>query len=295
MSKYNERFLGVAYAVVGIFLFSAKAVLVKLAYKAEATSMHLLLFRMSFALPFYIIITLFITPKKKNGLTKKHYAWLLFFGLWGYYIASFLDFMGLQYIKAGLERIILFVYPTMVLILSSIFLKKNISKNQLWAIIITYIGVFITFWGELDLQSDSLYLGAGLIFLSALTYAAYLVGSDWLIPSFGVMRFTSYAMIIACLAVISHYLLTDRSDFMIYGNEVYFYGFLMAMFCTIIPSYLVSASIKKLGASTFAVFGSLGPFSTILLAYFFLAETLSWVQVIGAVIVITGVYIANKK
>jgi drug/metabolite transporter (DMT)-like permease len=220
----------------------------------------------------------------------------VFFGFIGYYLASYFDFLGLKYIKAGLERIILFVYPTLVLLISRVFLKKRITQQQVIAILITYFGVVIAFWGELQFHSDHIVLGGFLIFLSALTYASYLVGSGWLIPKFGVVVFTSYAMIVSSVCVVVHYLMTDRGDVLNYPKEVYILGVLMAVFSTIIPSFLVSLAIKKLGANNFSIIGSVGPISTIILAYIFLDERLSVLQFIGAAIVILGVgYISLNK
>lgn len=286
---------GIILAIIGIVLFSAKAVLVKLAYKYNITSEHLLLFRMLFSLPIYLIFAIHKKPIQKEKIRKIDYVWILFFGFVGYYLASYFDFLGLQYIKAGLERIILFVYPTLVIILSWLFFKKIITNKQLFAILITYIGVIVTFWGEVQLESTNIALGASLIFLSALTYAIYLVGSGWLIPKFGVITFTSYAMIVSSMCIIIQYIIFDRQDIMSYPLELYLICTIMAIFSTIIPSYLVSAAIAKLGASDFSIIASLGPVSTIVLAYFFLGENLSYIQILGAVVVILGVYVISNK
>lgn len=286
---------GIALAIIGIVLFSAKAVLVKLAYKFDISSEHLLLFRMLFSLPVYIVLALFKKPVEKDKIRRIDYLWILFFGFVGYYLASYFDFLGLQYIKAGLERIILFIYPTLVIIISWVFLKNIITKQQLLAILLTYIGVTVTFWGEFQIETTHIVLGGSLIFLSALTYAIYLVGSGWLIPKFGVVTFTSYAMIVSSLCIIIQYLIFDRQNIMNYPLEVYLICIIMAVFSTIIPSYLVSAAIAKLGASSFSIIASLGPVSTILLAYFLLGENLSIIQIIGAAIVILGVYVISKK
>lgn len=289
MYKTSVLKSGVLIAVVGVVLFSAKAIMVKLAYQYEVSALHILLFRMVFALPFYMVFAFYFKPKHSNKIKKVDYLWLIAFGFVGYYLASYFDFLGLSYIKAGLERIILFIYPTLVLLISKVFLKTKITNEQLIAILITYFGVVLAFWSELQFQSEHIVLGGLLIFLSALTYASYLVGSGWLIPKFGVMAFTSYAMIVSTVCVIVHYLITDRGNVFNYPNEVYVLGFLMAIVSTIIPSFLVSLAIKKLGANTFSIIGSVGPISTIILAYIFLGEQLSTLQIFGAVIVISGV------
>lgn len=287
---------GVLIAIVGIVLFSAKAILVKLAYKYHVNPVHLLLFRMLFSAPFYLVIAFYVKPQYPEKIKSKDFLWILLFGFIGYYLASYFDFLGLQYIKASLERIILFIYPTLVLIISKVFLKSTITPRQIAAILITYFGVVVTFWGDITFDNQYALLGVALIFLSALTYATYLVGSGWLIPKFGVLPFTSYAMLVSTLCVIMHYLLVDRGNILVYSYQVYLLGFLMAVFSTLIPSFLVSLAIKKMGASDFSIIGSIGPISTIILAYLFLDERLSFLQIIGAVIVIVGVsFITIKK
>lgn len=287
---------GVFIAILGIVLFSGKAVLVKLAYQYNVSSIHLLLFRMLFSLPFYIGIAVYYQSKNERRATKKEWIWIFFFGFIGYYLASYFDFMGLQYIKAGLERIILFIYPTLVILISRVFFKRKISLKEVLAILISYLGIVITFWGEISFDSENILLGAGFIFLSALTFASYIVGSGWLIPKIGATLFTSYAMIVSTVCVVVHYAITDRTSVFNYSSEVYILGLIMAIFCTLIPSFLTSFAIKKLNASRFSIIGSIGPVSTIILAYFFLGETLSYLQMIGAAIVILGItFVGNRK
>ena len=287
--------LGVILAIIGVMLFSVKAVMVKLAYEYHIDSVTLLLFRMLFAFPFYLIIALYNKPQNKKEIKRKDYLWLIFFGFMGYYLASWFDFEGLNYLKAGLERIILFVYPTLVVLLSFIFFKKRITKTQLIAILITYLGVIITFWQEVSVSGEYLFLGAFLIFMSAFTYACYLVGSGWLIPKFGVVTFTAYSMLVSTVCVIIHYTFVGDFNLWNYPKEVYYLGLLMGIFSTLIPSFLISKAIENLGASVVSIFGSLGPVSTITLAYFFLGETINWIQVLGMSIVILGVSFVSKK
>jgi len=290
MQQSKRISLGVTLAIIGVVLFSAKAVLVKMAYAYSISSEHLLLFRMLFALPFYVVIAIFKKPSKPEHIKKTDYLWIVFFGFVGYYLASYFDFLGLQFIKAGLERVILFVYPTLVLVISKIFFKKTITRQQLLAIGITYMGILIIFWQEFQLEAPNLILGVLLIFLSALTYAIYLVGSGWLIPKFGAVTFTSYAMIVSSLCIVCQYVLFDRGNLMNYNIEVYIICGFMAVFATIIPSYFISSAIDKIGASNVAVIGSLGPISTIVFAFFLLGETFSLLQIIGGGIVILGIY-----
>ncbi len=293
--KTSETSIGIIFAVLGIVLFSAKAVMVKLAYTHGVDHLTLLLFRMGFALPFYLAIALYTKPLQPQEIKSRDYIWLIFLGFLGYYLASLFDFMGLQYIKAGLERIILFIYPTIVVLLSWVFFKNKLSRNQFLAILVTYVGVLITFWDEIGVSGEPIYWGGFLIFLSALTYAAYLVGSGWLIPKFGVLRFTSYAMIVSTFCIMVHYAVVSDFDLFNYPKEVYYLGLAMALFSTLLPSFLVSAAIKRLGASTFSIFGSLGPISTIILAFFFLDERITYLQVFGMFVVIAGVTLVSKR
>ena len=293
--KEESKKLGVLLAVFGVVFFSAKAIMVKLAYQYGVESVTLLLFRMLFSLPVYLIIAFLNKPIKQNEIKKSDYIWLVFFGFVGYYLASFFDFEGLKYIKAGLERIILFIYPTLVVLISYLFLKTKIYKIQVIAIILTYIGVFISFSGEIDTSGSQLYLGVFLIFMSALTYAMYLVGSGWLIPKFGVLCFTSYAMIVSTVCVLVHYAFTEKFDLGKYPAEVYGLGILMAVFSTVIPSFLVSKSIKIIGSSNFSIIGSIGPISTLILANIFLGEQMTGSQIVGTAIVILGVMLISKN
>ena len=286
----SNKGLGVFYGVLGVVLFSSKAVMVKLAYQYNVGTLDLLMFRMLFSLPFYVLILFFIRKKRPaEQIVRKDYVWLFLFGFVGYYLASYFDFLGLNYIKAGLERIILFVYPTIVVFLSWLFFKQKVTKVQMIAILITYIGVLITFWNELEIAGNEALVGGFLVLLSAITYASYLVGSGWLIPKFGVLRFTSYAMIVSTICIVTHYLFSGDWTLLEYPLPVYLYGLAMAILATLIPSFLVSAAIERLGASNFSILGSLGPVSTILLAFVFLDEKLTLWQLAGMLVVIIGV------
>ncbi|MEM8929427.1 MAG: DMT family transporter [Bacteroidota bacterium] len=294
-ARNQYRTLGILLGILGVVLFSTKAVLVKLAYRYDIDTLELLLFRMLFSVPFYAIILLSIQGKKKQLPTRKDMFWIVVFGFLGYYMASYFDFLGLNYIKAGLERIILFVYPTIVVVLGYIFFKDRISKTQAVAIGITYAGVLVTFWSEIDLSGSKTLWGGFLVLLSAITYASYLVGSGWLIPKYGVMRFTCYSMIVSTFCVVVHYGVYGNWQLWDFPAMVYVYGILMAIISTLIPSFLVSESIKRLGASNFSILGSLGPVSTIILAYIFLGEQLTYIQLLGMLVVIGGVTFLSLK
>ncbi len=295
LKKTSATSIGILFAISGVILFSAKAVMVKMAYRYGVDYLSLLLFRMVFALPFYVAIASWKKPLHLSEIKKKDYLWLFLLGFVGYYLASLFDFMGLSHIKAGLERIILFIYPTIVVLISWLLFKEKLSKKQGFAILITYLGVVMTFWDEIGVQGGTVFWGGFLVFLSAVAYASYLVGSGRLIPKFGVLRFTSYAMIVSTFCILVHYAFQGSFDLFSYPKEVYYLGLAMAIFSTLIPSFLVSAAIERLGASSFSIFGSLGPISTILLAYFFLDERITILQTFGMLVVILGVSVVTRK
>ncbi len=277
-------------------MFSAKAIMVKLGYRYDTDTVTLLLLRMIFALPFYLFVAIKETKRDSTyKLTWKDFGFIVGLGFIGYYLASFFDFYGLQFISASLERLILFVYPTFVIIITVVFLGKRASRIQIYAILVTYIGVLIAFADDLNFESDHLWLGVFSIFMSALTYAFYLVGSGVMIPKLGAVRFTAYAMTVSCIMVIFHYLITNSFEVLHQPWQVYALGFGMATISTVIPSFLISEAIKRLGAANFAIYGSIGPISTILLAIIFLGERIDIYQVIGTVVVIIGVSIINLK
>ncbi|MEM8566703.1 MAG: DMT family transporter [Bacteroidota bacterium] len=295
MKAYKGWILAVA--VVAIVFFSAKAVFVKMAYRYEIEAIPLLLLRMAFAFPVYLVLAFIKKPNRPKDIILKDYLWVIGLGFIGYYLASLTDFFGLEYIKASLERIILFIYPTLVIFITRIFFGRKPGKWQVVAIVVSYIGILITFVDELELSGDKdgVWIGGLLVFLSAFCYASYLVGSGWLIPKFGSVAFTSYAMIVSTVCVFLHFGLTQPLDLSGYPIEVYGLAFGMAIISTVIPSYLVSVSIKHLGASTFSILGSLGPISTIVLANIFLDESLTLLQLFGALIVIAAVLIVTRS
>ena len=294
--KLSNKGLGVLLAVTGIIMFSAKAIMVKLGYRHDVDAVTLLLLRMLFALPIYLFVSVKETKNQNVAEFRSKDLWsVVGLGVVGYYLASYFDFYGLQFISASLERLILFIYPTLVIIISAVVLKKKATKMQIYAILITYLGVFVAFADDLNMDSEGFWVGTISIFLSAFTYAIYLVGSGAMIPKLGPVRFTAYVMTVSCFMVILHYLAINSFEVLHQPWEVYALGFAMAMISTVIPSFLIAEAIKRLGASNFAIYGSLGPISTIVLAIIFLGERIDLYQIIGTVIVIIGVSIINLR
>ena len=287
----DERVKGILLVLAGAILFSTKAVFVKLAYQYEVSTLSLLSLRMGFAFPFFLMMGIFYTKEALPSKIKSQ-TWilLLLVALSGYYLASFFDFTGLQYIPASVERLILFTYPTMVVLLSWPLLKKVPTRVQLIALLLVYAGIFFVMKGD-DMvgDQDQLLRGSFWVFLSAFTYSLFLIGSEFLIPVFGSIRFTSWSMSLACMAVFIHTWVNGEASVMGLPWQVYAYGATIAIFSTILPSYLVSAGIKRIGAGTSAIISSIGPVSTIVLAWWFLNEALTETQLIGTAIVLAGV------
>lgn len=293
----NKKVIAIILALVGAIMFSSKAVMVKLSYEYRIDSLSLLLLRMGFSLPIYITIA-YVNKKKisNKNLSNKDWCYLVFLGIIGYYFASYLDFVGLQYITASLERLVLFIYPTITTILVAIYFKRKISIYKAIAIVVSYIGIAVAFWGKTqdDIQ-ENFWLGVFLIFASAVTFSIYLVGSEKIIPKFGVQKFTSYCMIISCLSVLIHFGIKSDVDITSFPWQVYAFGAIIAVFNTVLPSYMMSAAIKTIGSSTTAILSSIGPLSVIILGYLLLDEQISYYQISGTLIVIIGVIIMSRK
>ena len=300
MQKSQIKYLvGVLLVIISSICFAGKAVLVRYNYiHYHVDTVSLLALRMLFSAPFYLIILFFQNRKQSEvpKLTGKQWLWMLFIGLVGYYLASFFDFWGLSYITASVERLILFIYPTLVVILSAIFLKKTIHKIQYLALIITYLGVAFAFVPDLrmGMQKD-LIIGSSLIFLSSLTYAIYLIGSGEMIPKIGALRFTCYAMLISTFMIMVHYSISVGGNLMAYQPQVYWLSITMAVFTTVIPSFMISEGIKRIGSGNASIIASIGPIATIIMANIFLGEIISSWQTVGTLIVLGGILMISWK
>lgn len=291
---------GILLALCGAVLFSTKAILVKVAYRdTPVDALTLLALRMIFSIPFFVGAAFISSNKTTNvKFTGKQWFYVALIGCLGYYISSFLDFAGLKYVSAGIERLILFIYPTLSLLMSALIFRVRIKPMQWLALVITYVGLAIAFFSEVDFGSsqnkDFLY-GSTLIFVCAFTYAAYIVGSGKLIPHVGASKFNSYAMSFASAGVLLHFFLFSDVSLLHLPAVVYLYSFAMAVFATVIPSYLVAAAINRVGSDNTAIVGSVGPVSTILLAYIFLGEAITVWQLIGTAFILFGVLIIGRQ
>ncbi|MCG6142448.1 DMT family transporter [Leptospira mtsangambouensis] len=288
----STEWKGVMLVLMGALLFSAKAVVVKLTYRYEISAIGSLFFRMLFAFPFLVWIAWSAEKEEgKTELTKKDVIYVLLMGVVGYYLASLFDFLGLKYISAGLERIILFIYPTLVVLLSFLFLKKKIHLREMFSLVLTYTGVFLAYGQDVQLGSaKDVSLGAFFILLSALTYAIYLMGSGSIIPKLGAKKFTAWALLISSFAVFVHFAIFGTTKELIQPFSFYALAFVMGTVNTVVPAIFVSEGIKRVGSKTAAIVGSVGPMSTLFLAYWLLDEPITLLHGIGTLFVLTGVF-----
>ena len=291
MSLKDNKSIGYILAISAAIIFSSKAVFVKLAYQYDADTLSVLVLRMGFALPIYIFIHLYRSKSDdKIDISKKDWLLMITMGIIGYYLSSYLDFLGLQYITANLERLLLFIYPTLTTILAAIILKQKITSRKWLAIAVCYAGIFVSFYQQdASDESKDLWLGVFLVFMSALTYSFYLIGSDKLIPKYGAARFTTYIMIISCIVVLLHFFAQMPPKFFQFDWQVYAIGLTLAIFCTVLPTYMVGEAIKRLGASTTSILSSAGPVSVIFLSMFVLGESVTIFHLIGTAVVIFGI------
>lgn len=299
--KKQSYFIGgIIICLLGAICFSSKAIFVKLAYReTDVDAVTLLALRMIFSLPFFLVSAGMASSKSSNvKFSLQQWIAVAIIGALGYYVSSLLDFLGLQYISAGIERLILFIYPTLVLLMSSVVFREKIKRTQWVAVAITYAGLLLAFFAEADIyeaSTNDLYLGGFLIFACAITYAMYIVGSGRLIPSVGAAKFNSYAMSFACIAVLIHYFVTSDNSLFNLEPLVYGYSAAMALFATVIPSYLISEGIKRIGSDNAAIVSSVGPVSTIIQANIFLYEPILAVQVAGTALILVGILIIGRS
>lgn len=279
-------------ALSGAILFSTKAVLVKLAYQYDITSTALLMLRMLFAFPIFLLIglrSLNKAPQDVKILLDNKWS-LLLLGLSGYYIASILDLEGLRYIDASLERVIIFIYPTLVVILSYLWLGQKINSKQVFAIVICYTGIILAYLGNVRISSSPNTLHGSLLVLgSSLTYTVYLVGSQKMVGRMSSRLYNSVAMCIAATAIIIHNALVNGFNLFDFHIEIYLYALLIATVSTVIPSFMIVEGIRIIGANNSSIIGSIGPISTIIMASILLDEQIGIIQWMGTIIVICGV------
>jgi drug/metabolite transporter (DMT)-like permease len=290
---YHLSLAGFLITILGAVFFSTKAIFVKLAFKSTGIdAVTLLTLRMLFSLPFYLVAA-WLGSKKDSAvsLSVRQWFFLILLGIFGYYLSSLFDFVGLQYVSAGLERLILFLYPTFSVLINTFLYKTKLNKTQIIALVLTYLGIGIAYLGEMkiDTSNPHFYFGSFMIFLCAITYSFYLVGTGRMIPKVGVTRYTAYAMLAATVGIFTHFLLTKNVEQIPFSPTLIWYSIALAIIATVLPSFMMSTGMKKIGSNNVSIITSIGPVSTIIQAHFFLGENIIVPQIIGTVLVIIGV------
>lgn len=290
--------VGLMITLAGAILFSTKAILVKTAFAASAVKpLTLLALRMIFSLPFYLIMAAVVRNNKTQPVSGRQWLYVVLLGLSGYYLSSFLDFEGLQYVSAGLERLILFLYPSFAVMINFFLFKQPISRMQVFALVLTYAGILLAYLGELRLDASNphFYTGCLLVLICAFTYAVYIAGSGRVIPLVGATRFTAYAMLAATAGVLVHFAVAGDVHELVEQKNFWWYGLQLALVATVIPSLLIAYGLKMIGANNVAIVSSIGPVSTILQAHYFLGEPVYGQQIAGTVLVMAGVLLTGWK
>ena len=287
---------GVALALLAAAGFSFKAILVKLAYPYGVDAVTLLALRMAFALPAFLWVG-FSASRGAAALSRRDWIAVASLGLLGYYGASILDFAGLKYISAGLERLILFTYPTLTLLFGVLLHGRSITRREMLALVLCYAGIAAAFTHDLQFAGDAsaVWIGGGLVFASSVSYALYLSGSPGMIGKLGAARFTALAMLISTAATGGHFLATQPLAALVQPWQIYALGAAMAVFSTVLPVFALSAAIRRVGSGRAALVGMAGPLLTIVFAWLLLDEVISAAQMIGVALVIAGVAAAGRS
>jgi drug/metabolite transporter (DMT)-like permease len=289
---------GVALATSGAVLFAGKGIVAKLIYRHGVDAHTLIALRMVFSLPFFLIAAAWVgyrTPAEQSPWQPND-AWrVIGLGLLGYYIASYLDFLGLQYVSVGLERVILYLNPTLVLLISAIALRRPISRRQWLAMSIAYCGVILVFWHDLSASGADVPLGSALVFASTVAYSIYLVSCGEMVRRLGAIRLMAWAMIVSCIACIAQALILSPAALLTQPPAVYQLSMMNAVLCTVMPVFLTMMGVERIGTPVASQLGMIGPAATIGMGAIFLGEAVDPVQLIGTAIVIAGIFVLTAR
>jgi drug/metabolite transporter (DMT)-like permease len=295
LSASSYRAWGIAFALIGILAFSFRPILIKLSYAAHPVSPVTLLFlRMTLSLPFFLVIGWWLR-KQEPRLTRRDWMGIVGLGFLGYYAASFLDFIGLQWVGAGVGRLILYLFPTLVLLLSFLFLKKTPGVREIIALVVSYAGIALVVSNQVGAEHRLFALGAALVFASALCYAIYLVAGSQLVRRVGSMRFTAYSTVVATVPAVLQFLWLEPISALDLPSPVWGYAIILATVSTVLPLFLQAEALNRIGANHFALMGAIGPVSVALTSALGLDEPFTAVQALGGALVIFGVLLVTLK
>ena len=282
-------------AIFGAIGFSGKAIIIKLAYRYDGVDpVTLIMLRMLFALPIFLVMAWWAS-RGKAALSRKDWFAVLYLGFTGYYLSSFLDFIGLLYITASLERLILYLNPTIIMLIGLVLFKRQVSARQVIGLVISYGGVVLVFGQELTLQGAHTAWGSLLVFASAVTYSIYLFYSGEIVKRIGSLRLAGLASTVACLCCIVQFVALKPLSAALVAPEVVWLSVLNATACTAIPVLLVMMAVERIGASTAAQVGMIGPLSTILMGTIFLGERFTSLIAAGTALVLAGIFVVTRN
>ncbi|MGA0242362.1 MAG: DMT family transporter [Candidatus Marinamargulisbacteria bacterium] len=286
---------GMVLAIVGAILFSAKSIFIKIGYGLDATPMTLLALRGSVAVPIFALMAWYEERRpSRYRLKRNDIVGIIGLGFLGYYLSSILNFYGLIFISASLERVILYMYPTLVLVLGGILFKKKVQPVQYFALALTYAGILMTLGVDIVIQNSvDIIWGASLIVLSTVSYAVYVLLSGRIIPRVGAVRFTAWVMLVSYAFVGIHYVLLNGVAMSLPTFSIIGIGLALGIVCTVIPTICLSIAIHWIGSENTALVGAVGPVSTVILAMCFLGEVPHIVQWVGMMMVVFGVWALN--
>jgi drug/metabolite transporter (DMT)-like permease len=286
--------IGLSIAIGGAILFSTKAIVAKLIYRYQVDAVTLIAFRMLFSLPFFLAVAIW-KMRTQIPLSFIERIRIVLLGLLGYYLSSFLDFLGLQTISAGLERLILFLTPSFVLLISVLFLKKKISRLEWIALAISYLGMVLVFIHDVRIGGANVVMGGAFVFGSAVSYAFYLLASGEMVRRVGAIRLVAYAMCVSSVACIGQFLLLRPLSMLIQPMPMYALSLFNAVFCTVLPVFMTMVAVARIGAGTTSQAGMVGPVSTLFLGALILNEPITAIQLGGTALVLAGIYLLSRK
>jgi len=296
-SAHRPALSGLLLAAAGAIAFSGKAIIVKLSYRYGVDAVTVIMYRMLFALPCFVLMGLWAERQpsaRENPLTRRDVLGIVGLGFVGYYLSSYLDFLGLQYVTASLERLILYLNPTLVVVLGWVLYKKPIHPIRMLAMGVSYSGVLLVFAHEVSFAGDAVVLGGGLVFASALSYALYLIYSGQLVQRVGSLRLVGWATSVACVCCLLQFVLLRPLSAADVPVDVLWLAVLNALACTVAPVLMVMMAVERIGAALAAQTGMIGPMSTIALGVLILGEPLNaWIGV-GTLLVLGGVFIVSR-
>jgi drug/metabolite transporter (DMT)-like permease len=284
---------GLALAAAGSIAFSGKAILAKLMYRHGVDAVTVVMYRMLFALPMFLALAWW-AGRGKPPLARRDWAAIIGLGFSGYYLASILDFMGLTYISASLERLILYLGPTVVMALSVLWFKRKVTAKQWLAAAVSYSGTMVVFGHELNVQGPHVALGAALVFGSAVSYSIYLLASGEVVQRLGSLRLTGLATSVACGFCLLQFVLLRPLSAAVVAEPVLWLSLLNAVACTFAPVLMVMMAIERIGSALTSQIGMIGPLSTISMGVLLLDEPFTPLLLLGTALVLTGVWLLTR-